>query len=87
MLPQKNIVQNTAFLTAALILQKVIAYIFFLALARLLGASGTGEYVAAFSLTGLFSVFVDLGLSNVLVREIARAPHEAHRYFRNVLGL
>lgn len=87
MLPQKNIVQNTAFLTSALVLQKIIAYIFFLSLARLLGASGTGEYVAAFSLTGLFSVFVDLGLSNVLVREIARAPHEANRLFRNVLGL
>lgn len=83
----KNIAQNTAYLTTALVVQKIIAYIFFLVIASVLGTEGTGEYVAAFSFTGLFSVLVDLGLSNVLVREIARHPERSADYFRNVVGL
>lgn len=83
----KSIAQNTIYLTSALIVQKIIAYVFFLFIASRLGASGTGAYVAAFSFTGLFSVLVDLGLSNVLVREIARFPNRAEEYLRNAVGL
>jgi O-antigen/teichoic acid export membrane protein len=83
----QNIAQNTAYLTTALVVQKIIAYFFFLVIASVLGADGTGEYVAAFSFAGLFSVLVDLGLSNVLVREIARHPERSGDYLQNVVGL
>lgn len=83
----KSIAQNTIYLTSALVVQKIIAYVFFLFIASRLGANGTGAYVAAFSFTGLFSVLVDLGLSNVLVREIARFPNKTEEYLRNAVGL
>ncbi|MFA5954525.1 MAG: flippase [Patescibacteria group bacterium] len=82
----RKIAKNTGFLTGALIIQKAIAFLFFLLIARYLGDAGTGEYVGAFAFSSLFSIGVDVGLSQVLIREIARHPEETEEYYRNTLG-
>jgi len=68
---------NAAYVTAAFVLQKIISYFFFLFIAHRLGELATGEYVAAFAYSTLFAFFIDLGLSQVLIREGARYPHLA----------
>lgn len=82
-----DIAQNTTYLTVALVFQKVIAFFFFLLIARTLGQGGTGDYVAAFAFSSFFSIFIDLGLSQVLIREIARDPTSTERYIGSVMAL
>jgi O-antigen/teichoic acid export membrane protein len=82
----RTIAQNTTYLTMALIIQKVIAFFFFLMIARRLGGAGTGEYVSAFAFSSFFGVLVDLGLGSVITREIARYPSRSEHYLRATIG-
>lgn len=78
--------RNTSYFTLALVAQKVISFLYFTFLARLLGPEQIGQYVFALSLTTIFSVLLDLGLANVLIKEVARQPKSAERYVRLVIG-
>ncbi|MFC1622644.1 flippase, partial [Patescibacteria group bacterium] len=87
MIKPKTITQNTTYYTLALIFQKVLAFIYFTFLARGLGAEDLGKYAFAFSFTTIFSVLVDVGLSSVLTREIAKHKDNQKNILSNVLGL
>ena len=76
--------RNTSYFTMALVVQKVISFLYFTFLARLLGPEQIGKYFFALALTTIFSVFLDIGLSSVLTREVAREPAVAERYLRLV---
>lgn len=78
--------RNTSYFTLALVAQKIISFLYFTFLARIFGPESIGKYVFALSLTTLFSVLLDLGLANVLTREVARQPASAERYGRLVIG-
>ena len=67
-----NLAKNTSFFTLALILQKIIAFVYFTLMARNLPPEDLGKFYLAISLTTMFSIFIDIGLSNVLVREVAK---------------
>ncbi|MDD5251272.1 MAG: flippase [Patescibacteria group bacterium] len=82
-----RVAKNTAYLLSAFVGQKVLAFAYFILVARLIGAEGTGKYFIAVSFTTIFSVFIDLGLSNVLVREVAKCPENAGKLLSNVLGM
>lgn len=82
-----NIAKNTSYLTLALIVQKVISFAYFVLLARFLGPADMGKYYLAISLTTIFSVFIDFGLTNVLTRETAKQPEAASRWLGNILTL
>jgi O-antigen/teichoic acid export membrane protein len=71
-LAPQPVAKNTIWLSLALVLQKVISFLFFLYVARRLGSLGTGQYVAAFSFSTMFAVFLDLGFSSVVTRDVAR---------------
>lgn len=73
--------RNTSYLTLALIGQKIVSFLYFTYLARIFGPEDVGRYVFALSVTTLFSVFLDLGLANVLTREVAREPSSSGRLF------
>lgn len=81
-----SLARNTSYFTMSLVVQKVISFLYFTFLARLLGPELIGKYVFALSLTTVFSVLLDLGLANVLTREVAREPKSANKYLRLVLG-
>lgn len=68
-----NIAKNTSYFTFALILQKVISFTYFALIARSLGPEDLGKYYFAISFTTIFAIFIDLGLANVLTREVAKA--------------
>lgn len=82
-----TVAKNTAFMTIASIGQKIVAFAYFAFIARMLTVADTGKYTLALSFTTLFVVFVDLGLTNVFVREASRAKEELERYVRSVLGV
>ncbi len=82
-----NIAKNTSYLTAALILQKIISFTYFALLARNLGAGDLGKYYFAISFTTIFAIFIDLGLVNVLTREVAKRKEEAGKFLGNVITI
>lgn len=83
----QNIAKNTTWLTSAYIFQKLFAFIYFTLIARWLGASNIGIYTFAVSLTTIFSIFVDFGLSNVLIREAAKFKEKANSYLNNIITI
>jgi len=81
-----KVAKNTAYLVAAFVGQKILSFVYFTIVARAVGVEGSGKYVVATSFTTIFSIFVDLGLANVLVRETARFPERAEKLLANVMG-
>ncbi len=82
-----NIAKNTSYFTLALILQKVISFSFFIIIARNIGPDNLGKYYFAISFTTIFAIFIDIGMTSVLVREIAKHKAHAEKYIQNTLGL
>lgn len=87
MIEIKSIAKNASFLTIALVLQKIISFTYFTLLARGLGAESLGKYYLAISFTTIFAVIIDIGLANVLTREVARGKQEAENYLGNILAI
>lgn len=82
-----NIAKNTSYLTIALIIQKVISFFYFTLLARFLGPEDLGKYYFAISFTTIFAIVIDLGLANVLIREVAKYQEKAERLVGSILTL
>ena len=82
-----NIAKNTSYYTGALIIQKAISFVYFTLYARYLGPEDLGKYYFAISITTICSVFIDLGLANVLTRTVARNDTEPKKYFGSILGI
>jgi O-antigen/teichoic acid export membrane protein len=82
-----NIAKNTSYLTLALIGQKIISFTYFTILANNLAPEQLGKYYLAISLTTIFAIFIDIGLINVLTREVAKRPFESNKLLANVLSL
>lgn len=80
-----NIAKNTSFFTIALVFQKVVSFAYFTILARSLDPEYLGKYYFAISFAMIFSVIVDMGLANVLLRETAKKQEEASRFLGSVL--
>jgi O-antigen/teichoic acid export membrane protein len=82
-----SIAKNTTFLTGAYIFQKVFAFVYFTLVARYIGATDIGVYTFAISLTTIFSVFIDMGLASVLIREAAKFKDRANEYLNNIISV
>ena len=82
-----NIARSTSYLTLALIIQKIISFSYFIILTRALGLEAMGQYYTAISFTTIFGIFIDLGLANILTREVAKTPQRASRWLGNVIGI
>lgn len=82
-----NIARNTSYYTLALIVQKVISFTYFVIIARALGPSDLGKYYFAISFTTIFAILIDLGLSNVLTREVAKQQEKAQQYLSNIMAV
>ncbi len=72
----RRVVQNASFLSAAYVGQKLLSFVYFTLIARMVGVVDTGAYVFALSFSTICSVFVDFGLSQLLQREIAQKPED-----------
>jgi O-antigen/teichoic acid export membrane protein len=84
---ENKIARNTSLFTLALVLQKLISFIYFSYIAVKLGAGNLGSYTFALSFTTIFAVFIDLGLANVLIREAAKFKDKCQQYLGAVMAL
>ncbi len=83
----KNIAQNTSYFTLALIFQKVISFAYFAFLARYLGPEQLGQYFFAISFTVIFGIIIDIGIANVLTREVAKDQESSSKLISNILAI
>lgn len=81
-----NLARNTSYFTLALIGQKLISLAYFTIYARVLGPADLGKYYFALSFTTIFSIALDLGLTNLLTREVAKDKAQANKYLGAALG-
>ncbi|MFH0815121.1 MAG: flippase [Candidatus Falkowbacteria bacterium] len=81
-----RITRNTTYLTCAYIGQKILALFYFIVIARIIGASDLGKYAFAMAFASLFGVFADLGLSQTLIREMAKNKERSQSYFSAVFS-
>lgn len=81
-----RIAKNTSYMTAALVVQKVLSFAYFAYIARVIGAQKLELYLSALAITTVFGIFIDLGLTPVLIRETAKKPEHGFRFLENVLS-
>lgn len=82
-----TIAKNTMLLTLASVGQKAIAFVYFTLIANAIGKEATGDYFLALSITTIFSVVADWGLTPVLIREVAKYPGQAGKILRSIMGM
>ena len=82
-----TITRNTTYLTAAYVFQKVTAFVYFALIARHFGVDLLGKYAFSVFFIMLLSILIDMGLNQVLTREIAKYPEKTNKYFDNVFSL
>lgn len=82
-----SIAKNASYMTIASVGQKMIAFVYFAIIARMLGPAQQGIYTTAMTFTTIMVVFVDLGFTNVLVREVAKAKDKAQEYLSTLLAV
>lgn len=83
----KTVSQNTTFLTLSYVVQKLFSFVYFILIARFIGVEDLGKYTFALSFTTIFAVFVDLGLTQALVRETAKYFDRAGKYLSGIIGI
>lgn len=81
----KQIAGNAAWLMAATVLQKAIAFLSFFFVARWSGPVTTGAYFYAVAITSVFVTLADLGLTPVVIREYASDPARGRRFAQAAL--
>jgi O-antigen/teichoic acid export membrane protein len=92
MSPEENktatrLIKNSAWLFGAEASSKIIGLATQIIAARYLGDKGYGSYSLAFALSGIFTVFLDMGLSIYICKQVSHYPEKANRYLKSVFGL
>ena len=82
-----SVARNAALLMVGNAAQKVLSFLAFTWIARLVGKEVTGAYFHVVSITSIFVTFTDLGLTSVIIRESARDAVLGSRFFRFALRL
>lgn len=83
----QKIVKNIGVTGISQIILSIIGFLFMIYLARFLGEAGFGQYNFVLSLTSLFVIFSDLGINQLLVREVARDKLLSEHYVNNAFLL
>lgn len=80
----KTVTKNTTYLMSAFVAQKILTFLYFAFVARIIGDANLGKYVFALSFTVIFSIFIDLGLNQVLIKEVAKCKEKIINYLSNI---
>lgn len=82
-----SVVKNTILMLFGSIGQKIISLAYFTFLVRMLGKNLTGDYTAVLAISTLFVVFIDLGLTNLLIRNGAQNRTDLNQSVSNIFGI
>jgi len=76
----KNFLSNSFLLSTTELLNKGFPFIVIIFIINILGVEINGQFAAAMALGGLFTIFTDIGLSTLLVRDVSRDYQKASFY-------
>lgn len=80
----KTVTKNTTYLMCAFVIQKILTFLYFILITRSIGNINLGKYIFALSFAAIFSIFIDLGLNQVLVKEVAKYKEKIIIYLSNI---
>lgn len=80
-LSKHRLVQNSTWMLAGQGLRLCIQAVYFVLIARALGVTHYGQFVAAASFIGIVGPFATWGAGNILVKNVARNPSSFARYW------
>lgn len=83
---KQTVFKNTFWLGLSSAISRLMTFFLFVYVARILGATQYGEFNFALSFVILFSIFSDLGLSKVIIRELSQ-DKEKEKEYPNLLSL
>ena len=81
----QRIAKNAAVLYGAWIVGAILSLVLTVFVARILGDAIYGKYTFALVFTGLFGVLTNLGMNELLIREVARDKSKASKYLGNIV--
>ena len=84
---KNRLAKNTSYLLIATIISNVTYFFAVMYMARFLGVEEFGIIALAISFTGIFSIFTDLGLNVLTVREVSRDNSLKSKYIGNTIGM
>jgi O-antigen/teichoic acid export membrane protein len=77
--------KNIFWLTFSRVTAMVLLLVAYLALFRYLGEFGTGQHQFVLSYVTIFSVIVDFGIQQYIIKKMSEEPSEVKKYFQNFL--
>ena len=80
----KSIFMNTSWLSVSQVITSICAFLWTILIARYLGVSDYGIVSFAISFTGLVVIFMDLGMSTYITRELAKHKEMVSKYVNNI---
>lgn len=83
----RRIAGNTLWILLGFAGRTAVQGVTFLAVARVLGVAGYGAFAGTLALVSILSPFAGLGMGNVLVQEVARAPEVFRVYWGRALAV
>jgi O-antigen/teichoic acid export membrane protein len=81
----RKIAKNTGVIIAGNVAFRLVSLFVIIYLARYLGTGGFGKYSFVFAYLAFFNIITDLGLQQILVREMAREPSNYSKVDRQCL--
>ena len=78
---KQTIAKNIFWLSISHIGSRLIRAVIIIYAARILGAAEYGVFSYALSLAGFFTVFSDIGINQLITRELAKYPEKKFHYF------
>lgn len=83
----KSIFKNTSWLSVSQVITSICAFLWTIIIARYLGVSDYGIVSFAISFTSLLGIFMDLGISTYIIREIAKNKNMLSKFISNLFLL
>ena len=83
----KTIFKNTSWLMTSQIITSICGFVWTILIARYLGTSDFGILSFAISITGIGNVFMDLGMSTYIVRDVSNRHERASEYLGKIIPL
>lgn len=82
-----TIIKNAGLVILGLVALKVVGFLYNVFVVRRLGDDRMGQYATVLAFVGIFQIFAELGVTQHVMREIARDRSKVSRYFWNLVAI
>ena len=84
---KQTVIKNTFWLFISECITKGSLFLISIIIATYLGVEGYGRWIFAFTFVSVFTIIADMGISTLMIREIAKNRKLAKKYLSNLISL